>query len=43
MIGNTTVEEKLRMKKLEDLKKGHYNDQIITLLPNVYRPKLDIQ
>ena len=40
MVGNSLPEE-LKEKKLKDLRAGHYNDQIITVMPG-YKPKLDI-
>jgi len=40
MVGNFIPEE-LKGKKLKDLRAGHYNDQIITVMPG-YKPKLDI-
>ncbi len=41
MVGDTFPNE-LREKKLQDLRKGHYNDQIITIMPSGYRPNLEI-
>ena len=40
MVGNSLPSE-LKEKKLKDLRAGHYNDQIITVMPG-YKPKLDI-
>lgn len=40
MVGDTLPAE-LREKKLQDLRKGHYNDQIITVMPG-YKPNLEI-
>lgn len=40
MVGDTLPNE-LREKKLQDLRKGHYNDQIITVMPG-YKPSLEI-
>lgn len=40
MVGDTLPAE-LREKKLQDLRRGHYNDQIITIMPG-YKPNLDI-
>ena len=36
------LEKELETKlgKLEDLKKGHYNNQVITLIPGTYKPKV---
>jgi hypothetical protein len=41
MVGDTLPAE-LREKKLQDLRKGHYNDQIITVMPG-YKPNLEIE
>jgi ATP-dependent HslUV protease ATP-binding subunit HslU len=41
MVGESLIPE-LREKKLKDLKMGHYNDQIITIMPG-YRPNLDLE
>jgi len=40
MVGDSLPEE-LREKKLKDLRQGHYNDQIITLMPG-YKVNLDL-
>jgi hypothetical protein len=40
MVGDTLPAE-LREKKLQDLRRGHYNDQVITIMPG-YKPNLDI-
>lgn len=40
MVGDSLPAE-LREKKLSDLKKGHYNDHIITIMPG-YKPNLDV-
>lgn len=40
MVGDSLPEE-LREKKLADLKSGHYNDQIITVIPG-FKPDLDL-
>ena len=40
MVGDSLPEE-LKEKYLKDLKLGHYNDQIITIMPG-YKPNLDI-
>lgn len=40
MVGDTLPNE-LKEKKLQDLRKGHYNDQVITVMPG-YKPNLDI-
>ena len=40
MIGDEITDPGIIEKKLEDLKKGHYNSQIITLIPNTYKPKV---
>lgn len=40
MVGDS-LPEQLKEKKLKDLKLGHYNDQIITIMPG-YKPNLDI-
>ena len=41
MVGEDFPSE-LKEKKLVDLRKGHYNDQVITLMPG-YRPNLEIE
>ena len=41
MVGEDFPSE-LKEKKLADLRKGHYNDQVITLMPG-YRPNLEIE
>lgn len=41
MVGEDFPSE-LKEKKLTDLRKGHYNDQVITLMPG-YRPNLEIE
>ena len=41
MVGDSLPEE-LREKKLKDLRQGHYNDQIITLMPG-YKVNLDLE
>ncbi len=41
MVGDSLPAE-LRDKKLSDLKKGYYNDNVITIMPG-YRPNLDIE
>lgn len=41
MVGDSLPTE-LREKKLSDIKKGYYNDQIITIIPG-YRPNLEIR
>lgn len=38
MVGDSLPQE-LREKKLQDLRKGYYNHQIITIMPG-YRPNL---
>ena len=40
MVGDS-LPPSLREKKLADLKNGHYNDQVITVMPG-YRPDLDL-
>ena len=40
MIGDEITDPEIINKKLEDLKKGHYNSQIITLIPGTYKPKV---
>ena len=40
MVGDHFPSE-LRDKKLRDLKLGHYNDQVITIMPG-YKPNLDL-
>jgi len=40
MIGDEITDPDIIAKKLEDLKKGHYNSQIITLIPGTYKPKI---
>jgi hypothetical protein len=42
MLGPNWTDESVKAKKLEDLKKGHYNDQVITLLQTGFKPELDI-
>ncbi len=42
MIGDgESFPAELKEKKLSDLKAGHYNDQIITIMPG-YKPNLDL-
>ena len=41
MVGDSLPQE-LKEKKLSDIKKGYYNDQIITIIPG-YRPNLEIR
>ena len=41
MVGDS-LPAQLREKKLGDLRRGHYNDQIITVMPG-YKPDLDIE
>jgi hypothetical protein len=38
MVGDS-LEPELREKKLSDIKKGYYNDQVITIMPG-YKPNL---
>lgn len=40
MVGDSLPSE-LREKKLSDLRAGHYNDQIITIMPG-YKPNLKL-
>jgi peroxiredoxin len=39
MIGDEITDQNIINKKLEDLKKGRYNEQIITILPS-YKTKI---
>lgn len=41
MVGDTLPAE-LREKKLQDIRKGHYNDHVITIMPG-YKPNLEIE
>ncbi len=41
MVGDS-LPSAIREKKLNDLKKGYYNDHIITLMPG-YRPNLEME
>lgn len=40
MIGDEITDPEIITKKLDDLKKGHYNNQVITLIPGTYKPKI---
>lgn len=41
-MGGDYLPEEIRNKKLKDLEDGHYNDQVITIMPG-YKPNLDIE
>ena len=40
MVGSDWGDKEVWKKKLDDLKAGHYDEQIVTILPGCYTPNL---
>lgn len=40
MIGSDWGDQEIWKKKLEDLKAGHYDELVVTILPGCYTPNL---